>query len=860
MKSSYRFKLIEKDRYQNWLNKNYFKTENNLDKKTFTILIPPPNITGYLHLGHAWNNVLQDIVIRNKKMLGYDVLFIPGMDHAGIATQAKIKQKLKEKGFLDQTLTKETFLKYAYLWKNEYSNSIRKQWSQIGLFLDYEYEKFTLDTFSQEIVGKVFIKLYKDNLIYRDYKIINWDSVLQTTISNIEVNYKKRKDKLFYLKYFLVDDEKNFLEVATTRPETLFGDQALAVNPQDKRYKHLIEKKVIVPSTNSVIDVISDKTVDMEFGTGVVKVTPAHDENDFQIGKKNNLKVVLCINKDGTMKEIAQKYKNLSISECRQKLIDDLTQVGLVSKIEDYEHMVGFSTISDSIIEHRVSLQWFLKSKELAHLVLKQNEAHFFPNRFHKNFNSWLETIDDWCISRQLWWGHPIPIWYKGDQIKAQIDDPGDGFKRDDDVLDTWFSSSLWPLITLDFENQQKDSLFKRRFPFDLLVTGYDILSFWVTKMFLQSIHFTKKIPFKNILLHGLVRDHEGQKMSKSKGNGILPETIIEEYGIDALRWYLTTSVSNGTDLFFDKQKLINSSNFINKIWNISRFIQMNLYTKETDFEENLLLFPEKALLFQLSELNSQIDRLYKGYEFNLIGELLYHFVWEEFGNWYLEFLKMFFKKPQVNLNTQKFLLFVFKNILKFLHPFIPFLTDAIYEQLTFNESILHSPWPRINYFDKKDFDKFQILKKIIVKIRNWKITHQIDKKRLPKIYIKTSVISVPELEVFLTTLKNFFQTEQIEIISKNIVDENYFYLYSEKNVLVFVDKDFLTTNNKTEIQKNFFKQKELLLEEIKRSEKILKNKSFLEKASKWKIQEEKNKYAEYLKKYENLIKNNNII
>ncbi|WP_341266822.1 valine--tRNA ligase [Candidatus Phytoplasma fraxini] len=851
MKSKYSFELVEKTRYQNWLNKNYFKTENNLNKKTFTIVIPPPNITGKLHLGHAWNNTLQDILIRRKKMLGYDILFLPGMDHAGIATQNKIKQKLREEGWTDQNLTKEIFLKYASLWKEDYSKIIRQQWSLLGLFLDYQYEKFTLDSDLNEIVNKVFIQLYNENWIYRDYKIINWDSLIQTTLSNIEVDYREVKGQLFYLKYFMLNDSNLFLEVATTRPETIFVDQALAVNTTDSRYQHLIGQKVLVPYTNKPIPIISDEFVDIKFGSGVVKITPSHNENDFLVGKKNNLKFESCITKDGHMNEKAQKYQNLSILECRRELIQDLQKENLVSQIKDYNHMVGFSSISGSMIEPRLSLQWFLKTKELSKIVLNKHKINFFPQRFLKIFNNWLDNVEDWCISRQLWWGHSIPVWYKDDVIKVQVENPGDGFIKDSDVLDTWFSSSLWPISTLDVLRKE-NSLLKRRFPIDILVTGYDILTFWVTKMVIQSFYLTKQQPFHNVLLHGLVRDYKGQKMSKSKGNGVLPEEIIHKYGTDSLRWFLTTSVANGSDLFYDEKKIIDSRNFINKIWNISRLIKLNIRVVTIDFQEEFLLFPEKALLTKFKQLVGKVDSLYAQYEFHIIGELLYHFIWDDLSNWFLEFLKIFLKEDKKEyLNTHKFVLFILQNILKLLHPFIPFVTDAIYEELTTKESIVHSSWPKISYCNDQAVEKFQNLKNLIIKFRHWEKSYLIDKKKL-KLYIEVPFEDIKEFNCFNLVLTNLFQVNEIEIVS-NLLDDKYFCLLSELNISILIDKNLWENINNHEIKNNLIQQQVILLEEIKRSEKILNNKSFMEKANPKKIQEEKEKYKKNLNKYHKL-------
>ncbi|MFR0367997.1 valine--tRNA ligase [Candidatus Phytoplasma palmae] len=869
MKKKYDFLNIEKGRYKIWLEKNYFETEKKNNKPNFTIVIPPPNITGKLHLGHAWNNVLQDILIRRKKMLGFNVLFLPGMDHAGIATQSKIKQKLKQEGFLEKDLTKEIFLKYANLWKKKYAENIRSQWARLGLSLDYKNEKFTLDKELCKVVEKVFIKLYKENFIYRDYKIINWDSVLQTTLSNVEVSYKEIDGKLFYLKYFISKNKNEikekiennfFLEVATTRPETIFADQALMINPSDKRYKDLVGKKFFIPNTKIEIPLISDESVDINFGTGVVKVTPAHDENDFKVGKKNNLKNISCINKNGTMNDNALEYRNLKILDCRKKLIEELNLKNFVAKIEDYKHSVGISTISGSMIEPRLSLQWFLKTKQLSLFCLKQHKINFFPKRFLNIFNNWLKNFEDWCISRQLWWGHPIPAWYKNNEIKIQSEDPGNGFVKEKDVLDTWFSSSLWPLSVLGWNNDNNEfSLFENRFPLDVLVTGYDILTFWVSKMVLQSMYLTNQIPFKDVCLHGLVRDIKGKKMSKSKGNGIDPIQIINKYGTDSLRWFLSTNSSVGSDLYFDEKKIKNSWNFINKIWNISFLIKNNIFTNKTNFKKESLLLPEKALLTKLCQLIKKHNFLYDVYEFNTIGHELYHFIWEEFSNWVLEFLKFSLKedKKNSNLNTHKFLLYILKSILKLLHPFIPFVTDFIYENLTNKESILHSQWPKLDYNDQESLKEFNCLKKIIIQMRNFRQNYQLSSKELLKLYIQAPKLQIQKLEILIIPLKKFLKASEIELI-ENIKDNNqYFCLFSEENFSLFMEKKIFLNLNKGKMENNFLERKKNILFEIKRSENILNNKMFLTKANSKKIQEEREKYQKYLDQYNKLVKNN---
>ncbi|XXP77031.1 MAG: valine--tRNA ligase [Lettuce witches'-broom phytoplasma] len=855
MEQKYNFKLVENKRYAKWLEKGYFKTQNNPDKTPFTIVIPPPNITGKLHLGHAWNNTLQDIIIRRKKMLGFDVLFLPGMDHAGIATQSKIKQKLKEEGFVEQNLTKEIFLKYAALWKDEYTQNIHTQWERLSLHLDYDYERFTLDKDFSQVVEQVFIELYDKKLIYRDYKIINWDPFTQSTISEVEVNYQEVKGKLYYLRYYLADDNANYVEVATTRPETIFADQALTVHPDDERYQHLIGQKVAVPGTNTKIPIIADNYVEKDFGTGVLKVTPAHDVNDFQIAQRHDLQIVSCMNPDGTMNELAQEYDKMDRFDCREQLIQKLTAKKLVAKIEDYTHSVGFSSISGVVIEPRLSLQWFLKTKAISQSVLQEHQINFFPKRFLKTFNNWLENLEDWCISRQLWWGHPLPVWYKADEIKVQSQDPGDGFQRDPDVLDTWFSSALWPLCTLGWPNNNVE-LFQRRFPVDTLVTGYDILTFWVSKMSLQSMNLIEKIPFKDVLLHGLIRDSQGQKMSKSKGNGVDPIDIIDKYGTDALRWFLTTNSSPGADLLYNETKIASSWNFINKIWNISRFIKLNINTDQTDFNAETLLMPEKFLLSQLSLLMEETNHLYDKYEFNIVGSLLYNFVWEDLANWHLEFLKIVLKEcdREVSLNSQKFALYILKITLQLLHPFIPFVTDAIYEEFAFAQPIINEQLPQINAVDSSS-DDFLTFKNLIVKMRQFRQNYKIPKNTLLSLYIEAPIEQLSEISTIKPVLKSFLMAFEIKTTHK-LKQEQYEWLFFDKDIYVFMFKKDLQALKKNQSDNQSPQLLKKLLSEIQRSEKILNNPSFLEKASKVKIQEEQEKYKKYLSQYEKLIKN----
>ncbi|CAM11477.1 Valyl-tRNA synthetase [Candidatus Phytoplasma australiense] len=855
MKKKYDFKEVESQRYQEWLSKNYFASVSTSRKKSFTVVIPPPNVTGKLHLGHAWNNVIQDILIRFKKMQGFEVLFLPGMDHAGIATQKKVKEHLKKENLLNKDLDKATFLKYAWEWKEKFATNIRNQWKALGLHLDYNFEKFTLDPDLSKTVQDVFIKLYHQGLIYRDYKIINWDPKSKTALSNVEVNYQETEGKLYYLKYFFAQPHQNqktsFLEVATTRPETIFADQALIVHPDDLRYQSFIGKKVLIPETNIQIPVLSDTYVDPQFGTGVVKVTPGHDINDFEIGQRKQLKSLLCMNEDGTLNELAGKYQGLNRFVCRKNLVKDLEKKQIITKIENHLHQVGYSSISGAIIEPRLSLQWFLKTKDIAQEALKKNKINFYPQRFLKVFNNWLENIEDWCISRQLWWGHPIPIWYKNQEIKAQSESPGEGWVCDCDVLDTWFSSSLWPLSTLGWPN--KKSFFNKRFPADVLVTGYDILTFWVSKMVLQSSFLTQKDPFKDVLLHGLIRDNEGQKMSKSKGNGVDPLDIINKYGVDALRFFLITSAAPGLDLLYDEIKVKNAWNFINKLWNITRFIKLNTNTTLDCFEVDKLSLPQTALLTQLASTTEKITQLYQKYELKEIGQILYQFVWENFANWHLEFVKNDLDNYKNDLNTQFFLVYVMKYILQLLHPFIPFVTDALYFYFDNKTNITQTLLSKVVSVNKQqDLQDFEDLKQLIIKMRQFRNEHKIDSQFL--LDMELEVVSDPKNYLNLeNALKKFFYAKNFKITNK-VTDPYKTLLFLGKKFNLYIDKKVLQSFHEA----NFLKQKQFLLSEIKRSEKILKNPLFLTKASPQKVALEKKKYQTYRKQYQKLLDNEN--
>ena len=700
----YDHKKCELNKYKEWKDKGYFKADNKSDKTPFCIVIPPPNVTGKLHLGHAYDTSIQDAIIRYKRMKGFDALWLPGMDHAAIATEAKVVKKLASEGIDKYEYGREKFLDACWDWTREYGDNIRNQWGALGLSVDYTRERFTLDEDLNRAVRTVFVDYYNKGLIYRGERIINWDPAAQTALSNEEVIYKDVKGAFYHIKY-MIEDSEDYLDVATTRPETLFGDTAVAVNPNDDRYKHLIGKKVVLPVVNKLIPIIGDEHADPEFGTGVVKITPAHDPNDFEVGNRHNLERINVMNPDATMNENAFKYEGMTREECRTELLKDLEKDGLLISVEEMVHSVGHSERTDVMVEPYLSKQWFVKMRPLAEKVLKfqkdkNKRVHFVPSRFEKVLNHWMEISYDWCISRQLWWGHRIPVWYKGDEVYVGMEAPkGDGWVQDEDVLDTWFSSALWPFSTLGWPDKTLD--FERYFPTDVLVTGYDIIMFWVARMTFQSEYLNDVRPFNDCIIHGLIRDKEGRKMSKSLGNGVDPFDMVEKYGADSLRYYLTTDGSMGMDLRFDEIKLTSTWNFINKIWNASRFVLMNI----EDLEEIKLedLKPEdKWILSKYNKIVKSVTKHMDRYEFNLVGHELYDFAWNTFCDYYIEMAKYSLD----SISTKSTLCYVLSGILKMLHPFMTFVTEEIYGMLPVKdcESIMISEYPK--YSKKYIFDE----------------------------------------------------------------------------------------------------------------------------------------------------------
>ena len=818
----YNHLTVEQGKYQNWKAKDYFKSDSKSDKKPFCIVIPPPNVTGKLHLGHAWDTTIQDIIVRYKRMNGYDTLWLPGMDHAGIATQAKVDERLRSIGINPRSISREEWLKHAWEWKDEYANTIHEQWAKLGLSLDYSKERFTLDEGLSNAVKKVFVTLYNKGLIYRGERIINWDPVQMTALSNEEVIYKEDKGAFYHIKYFITGTD-DYLDVATTRPETLFGDTAVAVNPKDERYKHLIGKTVILPIVNKEIPIVGDIHADPEFGTGVVKITPAHDPNDYEVGMRHNLPRVVVMNLDATMNENAPGYEGMTREACREKLVEDLKNQGLLINIEDMVHNVGHSERSDTVVEPTLSKQWFVKMRPLADRVLenqknKDKKVNFVPERYEKIMNHWMEITYDWCISRQLWWGHRIPAWYREDEVYVGMEAPeGDGWVQDEDVLDTWFSSALWPFSTLGWP--EDTDLFERYYPNDVLVTGYDIIPFWVNRMTFQGLEFTGKRPFKDCVIHGLIRDKEGRKMSKSLGNGVDPMDVIDSYGADSLRFFLTTNTAPGTDLRYDEEKVKSTWNFINKLWNASRYVLMNM----DDFKEENITFEnlskaDKWILTAKNRLIQEVTKNMENYEFHHVGNSLYQFIWEDFCDSYIEL-----SKSLMNDTTKTVLLDVLTTILKLLHPFMPYVTEEIYTKLPVrdSESIMISSYPVYN--DKDIFDQdFENISRVIsdlTEIRNLKVTNGV--KKDAKVMIETSE---ELMYIYCSQLK--IQDDNILTSLDSVKDyQNISYQSSLVQITYYFENEVNTEQIQEEITK--------LKASIERRSKLLSNENYVTKAPK---------------------------
>ncbi|QVY60554.1 valine--tRNA ligase [Cytobacillus gottheilii] len=851
---------IEKGRYDWWLSGKYFESGADETKTPYTIVIPPPNVTGRLHLGHAWDTTLQDILTRIKRMQGYDVLWLPGMDHAGIATQAKVEEKLRNEGKSRYDLGREKFVEETWKWTNEYKGHIREQWGKVGLGLDYTKERFTLDEGLSKAVNKVFVSLYEKGLIYRGEYIINWDPATKTALSDIEVIYKDVQGAFYHMRYPLTDGS-GYIEVATTRPETMLGDTAVAVHPEDDRYKHLIGKTVKLPITGREIPIVGDDYVDMEFGSGAVKITPAHDPNDFEIGNRHNLERILVMNEDGTMNGNAGEYKGLDRFQCRKQIVKDLQEADVLFKIEEHMHSVGHSERSGAVVEPYLSTQWFVKMQPLADeaiaLQSKEEKVNFVPARFENTYLRWMENIRDWCISRQLWWGHRIPAWYHNETGELYVGEnaPADpeNWTQDNDVLDTWFSSALWPFSTMGWPDEDSAD-FKRYYSTDALVTGYDIIFFWVSRMIFQGLEFTGKRPFKDVLIHGLVRDEQGRKMSKSLGNGVDPMDVIDQYGADALRYFLSTGSSPGQDLRFSMEKVESTWNFANKIWNASRFALMNmdgLKYEEIDLSGEKSV-ADKWILTRLNETIETVTRLSDRYEFGEVGRILYNFIWDDFCDWYIEMAKLplYGEDEAAKKTTRSILAYVLDNTMRLLHPFMPFITEEIWQNLPHEgESITVASWPEVveEYSDEKAAAEMKLLVEIIRSVRNSRAEVNTPMSKKIKMLIKAKDEEIESiLESNRAYIERFCNPEELTIgINVETPDKAMTAVITGAEIILPLEGLINIDEEIARLQKEW----EKLNKEVERVQKKLSNEGFVKKAPEKVIEEERAKELDYTEK-----------
>ena len=870
---------FEQKLYEEWEKKGYFKPSMNKDKKSYSIMMPPPNVTGKLHMGHALDDTIQDVLIRTKRMQGYNTLWLPGMDHASIATEAKVVGKMKEEGLTKQDIGREKFLERAWDWTHEYGGTIQKQQRKIGCSCDWSRARFTLDDGLSKAVIAEFINLYNDKKIYRGKKMINWCPTCHTTISNAEVEYEEKPSHLWHLRYKIVknDDEKDipdYVEVATTRPETMLGDTAVAVNPKDKRYEKIVGRKCIVPIVNREIPIIADEFVDIEFGTGCVKITPAHDPNDYEAGLRHNLEIIEVFDDNSIMGDLFPKVKGMKSIDSRDIVVEELKKLGALVSIEDYTHNVGTCYRCHGIVEPRISEQWFVKMKDLAKPAIeavKSGEVKFVPKKYEKTYFNWLENIQDWCISRQLWWGHRIPAYYCKDCGNIMVAEKmptkctkcgKEDIYQDEDTLDTWFSSALWPFSTLGWPDTKSED-YKTFFPTDVLVTGYDIIFFWVIRMVFSSYYATKKKPFSDIIIHGLVRDSQGRKMSKSLGNGIDPIEIADKYGADALRFSLLSGTTMGNDIRYMPEKLDQASNFANKIWNAAKFIIMNMPNKEevkkfheaefnattnTYRRENLRI-EDKWILNKLDKLIIDIIRNIENYDLGIAIDNLYNFIWNEFCDWYIEICKsrIYSDDEKTKLIVTDILNYVFGTSLKLLHPFMPFVTSKIYENLVnYDEKdLMVSEWPKVNTELKYENEEeiVEKIKQIIVEIRNVRANMNIHPSKKSELIFVTKKYEDELWDAKEFILKLGFGTTLKIQQDKTGIAENAISILADGIELYMPLEDLVDLE---EERKRLEEEKTKLEAEVERCEKMLSNPGFINKAPAAKIQEEREKLAKY--------------
>lgn len=859
MSSKFQPQEVEAGKYQWWVDSGVFHPNEDPNAEPYSIVIPPPNVTGKLHLGHAWDVTLQDMIIRQKRMQGFDTLWLPGMDHAGIATQAKVEEKLRGEGLSRYDLGREKFLEQTWEWKEEYASHIREQWAKMGISVDYRRERFTLDKGLSDAVKKVFVTLYEKGLIYRGEYIINWDPKAKTSLSDIEVIHKDVEGAFYHMNYPLADGS-GFLEIATTRPETLLGDTAVAVHPDDERYQALIGKTVILPLVNREIPIIADEYVEQDFGTGVVKITPAHDPNDFEVGNRHNLPRINVMNDDATMNELAGKYEGMDRFAARKAIVKDLEEAGLLVKIEKHLHSVGHSERTDVVVEPRLSKQWFVKMGPLAEQAINaqreegDNTVNFYPPRFNDAYLRWMENIHDWVISRQLWWGHQIPAWYHKEtgEVYVGMEAPSDieNWTQDPDVLDTWFSSALWPFSTMGWPDEDAAD-YKRYYPTNTLVTGYDILTFWVSRMMFQGLEFTGKRPFKNVLIHGLIRDSQGRKMSKSLGNGVDPMEVIEQYGADALRWFLANGSAPGQDVRYSTDKMDAAWNFINKIWNASRYALMNvgdLTADQVDITGEKTL-ADKWILTRLNQTIGKVTELFEKFEFGEAGRLLYRFIWDDFCDWYIEMSKetLAGDDEAAKLTTRSILVYVLDNTLRLLHPIMPFVTEEIWQSVPHvGESLVVATYPTVHpeQMDEKAAEEMEFLMDFIRSVRTVRNEMNTPLSKPINIIAKVSdaahYLILKENESYIARFSNpeeFVYGEDVEAPSDAVTSViTGAEIYLPLAGLINIEDEIARLE----------KEAEKLQQEVDRVEKKLSNEKFVAKAPAAVVEAERAKGADY--------------
>jgi len=859
MSSKFQPQEVEAGKYQWWVDSGVFHPNEDPNAEPYSIVIPPPNVTGKLHLGHAWDVTLQDMIIRQKRMQGFDTLWLPGMDHAGIATQAKVEEKLRGEGLSRYDLGREKFLEQTWEWKEEYASHIREQWAKMGISVDYRRERFTLDKGLSDAVKKVFVTLYEKGLIYRGEYIINWDPKAKTSLSDIEVIHKDVEGAFYHMNYPLADGS-GFLEIATTRPETLLGDTAVAVHPDDERYQALIGKTVILPLVNREIPIIADEYVEQDFGTGVVKITPAHDPNDFEVGNRHNLPRINVMNDDATMNELAGKYEGMDRFAARKAIVKDLEEAGLLVKIEKHLHSVGHSERTDVVVEPRLSKQWFVKMGPLAEQAINaqreegDNTVNFYPPRFNDAYLRWMENIHDWVISRQLWWGHQIPAWYHKEtgEVFVGMEAPSDieNWTQDPDVLDTWFSSALWPFSTMGWPDEEAAD-YKRYYPTNTLVTGYDILTFWVSRMMFQGLEFTGKRPFKNVLIHGLIRDSQGRKMSKSLGNGVDPMEVIEQYGADALRWFLANGSAPGQDVRYSTDKMDAAWNFINKIWNASRYALMNvgdLTADQVDITGEKTL-ADKWILTRLNQTIGKVTELFEKFEFGEAGRLLYRFIWDDFCDWYIEMSKetLAGDDEAAKLTTRSILVYVLDNTLRLLHPIMPFVTEEIWQSVPHvGESLVVATYPTVHpeQMDEKAAEEMEFLMDFIRSVRTVRNEMNTPLSKPINIIAKVSDAAhyaiLKENESYIARFSNpeeFVYGEDVEAPSDAVTSViTGAEIYLPLAGLINIEDEIARLE----------KEAEKLQQEVDRVEKKLSNEKFVAKAPEAVVEAERAKGADY--------------